>query len=458
MLNFYQITDLHYYPAKELCACGREWEKRACYDQRCLAEGGAIIDAAFDFIAADKETQIVLVTGDVVCDGELAGHLSLAEKLKKLKAAGKRIFLITASHDIRPDPKGYSSEKGEYIVEHADKQLLFDIYYDFGPSEALSIHAPTSSYCCDLGGGYRLLMLNDDREGWGSDDYGFSPEQLEWARRQIEAAGAAGDEMLCVCHHPVLAPVKFYRAFCPHEMIDGCDDFAAFLADSGVRFLFTGHTHMQSINYFDSPAGNRLYEINTACLTAYPAPIRKMALGAETLAVSTLHAEKINFDLQCRPFMLYLKEHFDYLLNDIFYSAAHDFDRFCEHGENFSLKKEQAQKLKPLITAAGRALESFTFKKAGRLLGVTGKIAPRMYNVRLCDFLVTLVNNVYGGTRDFAPGSAEYDSFMAIADRAAKLIPSAKIKRIYALQVRPVLCDILFNSNGIDSNNTVIHY
>lgn len=81
-----------------------------------------------------------------------------------------------------------------------------------------------------------------------------------------------------------------------------------------------------------------------------------------------------------------------------------------------------------------------------------------MYDVRLCDFFVTLVNNVYGGTRNFAPGSAEYDSFMALADKAAGLIPQKDIKLKYREIIRPVLCDILYNANGIDSNNAVINY
>lgn len=456
MIRFFQITDLHYYPARVLEAAGKEWEKRALYDQRCVAESEAIVDAALEYIARRNEIQTVLITGDVVCDGELAGHISLAAKLKKLKDAGKRVFLITASHDIRPDPKGYSEEKGEYVVESATKEQLFDIYYDFGLRDALSIHKPTNSYCVQLEQGYRLLMLNDDRDGWGADSYGFSQEQLVWAKEQMDAAHKAGDEMLAVCHHPLLSPVKFYRLFSPHEMIDDCDKVAAFLADNGVRLLFTGHTHMQNINYFDSPSGNRLYEINTGCLTAYPSPIREITLDGNTLSAETHHPDHIDYDLQCKPYMVYLKEHFDFMLNDIFYSAAHDIERFCELGESFSLKKEQAQKLKIPIHLAGKLLESLTFKRAGKLLGVLHKIAPRMYDVRLCDFLITLVNNVYGGTRNYAPGSAEYDSFMAVADRVARLLPSEKAKGKYACEIRPVLSDILFNANGIDSNNAVI--
>lgn len=456
MLKFYQITDLHYYPARELHACGKAWEKRAKYDQKCLAESEAIIDATFACLANDQETDIVLITGDVVCDGELAGHRSLARKLTKLAESGKKIFLITASHDIRPDPKGYSEEKGEYIVECADKAQLFDIYFDFGLRDALSIHKPTNSYCAQLQDGWRILMLNDDRKGWGSDSYGFSKEQLTWAKAQIDAAKAAGEQMLAVCHHPLLPPAKLYKAFSPQEMIDDSENVAAFLADNGIRFLFTGHTHMQSINYFDSPAGNRLYEINTACLTAYPSPIRKMVLDGGTLQVTTEHVEEIDYDTHSTPYMIYLKEHFDFMLKDILDAAAHDIDRFCELGESFSLKKETAEKFKVPLHMLGQLLDRLTFKKAGRLLGVLSKIAPRMYDVRICDFLITLVNNLYGGTRNFAPGSAEYDSFMAIADRLFKIVPVGSLKAMYKNTLRPVLCDLLCNANGIDSNNTVI--
>lgn len=457
MLKFYQITDLHYYPARELQACGQAWETRAKYDQKCLAESEAILDAVFEKLADDEETQIVLITGDVVCDGELAGHRSLADKLNRLQQAGKKIFLITASHDIRPDPKGYSTEKGEYIVEAATKAQLFDIYYNFGLRDALSIHKATNSYCAQLDDGYRLLALNDDRAGWGSDNYGFTADQLAWAKTQLETAKAQNQQVIAVCHHPVLSPVLFYKSFCPFELVDDAEEVAAFLADNGVHFLFTGHTHMQSINAFESGSGNKLYEINTACLTAYPSPIRKMELRGNTLRVNTEHVETIHYDLHALPYLLYLKKHFDFMLEDIFDAAAHDVDRFIELGENnFSLRKEKAQKFRLPLRFAGRFLDGLTFKKAGKMLGVLSKIAPRLYNVRICDFLIALVNNVYGGTRNFAPGSAEYDAFMAICDRLFKLLPLKDLKEKYKEEIRPILCDILYNANGLDSNDTVI--
>ena len=61
ILTFYQITDLHFYAAQSLGACGPEWERRAKYDQKCVAESEAIIDCAFEKLIADRETEIVVM-------------------------------------------------------------------------------------------------------------------------------------------------------------------------------------------------------------------------------------------------------------------------------------------------------------------------------------------------------------------------------------------------------------
>ncbi len=68
-MKFYQITDLHYYPSRELGACGEEWQQRAVYDQKCIAESEAIVDAAIDILIADDEIDIILISGVLYDDG-----------------------------------------------------------------------------------------------------------------------------------------------------------------------------------------------------------------------------------------------------------------------------------------------------------------------------------------------------------------------------------------------------
>lgn len=149
-MKFYQITDLHYYPAKLLKAQGKEWINRAMYDQKCIAESEAILDATIQMLLDDKEINIVLITGDNVCDGERVGHISLAEKLHKLTEAGKKVYIITGTHDLHPEPKGYSNEKGEYVVEGCTRQELEEIYGDFGFNDAIAKHPQTFSYVSQL--------------------------------------------------------------------------------------------------------------------------------------------------------------------------------------------------------------------------------------------------------------------------------------------------------------------
>ena len=54
------IADIHYYSPK-LGITGRAYELRSGSDQKCLAESGAIVDAAFDRLL--KEAHVVTTPG-----------------------------------------------------------------------------------------------------------------------------------------------------------------------------------------------------------------------------------------------------------------------------------------------------------------------------------------------------------------------------------------------------------
>lgn len=115
MLQFYQITDTHFYASEVLDPAGKAWEHRIKYDQKCVAESGAILDAATDYILRDRETQVVLVSGDLVCDGEREGHYAMREKLERLTAGGKRVYVLTATHDTARTRSGILRKKGNIL-------------------------------------------------------------------------------------------------------------------------------------------------------------------------------------------------------------------------------------------------------------------------------------------------------------------------------------------------------
>ena len=90
--SFFLVTDTHYFDSS-FKRTGEAYEKRSVTDQKCVAETPAIIDAGFEQIAQDKETDVILIPGDLVYRGEYQSHIGFRERLYKLKEQGKKIYL-----------------------------------------------------------------------------------------------------------------------------------------------------------------------------------------------------------------------------------------------------------------------------------------------------------------------------------------------------------------------------
>jgi len=75
-LSFYLVTDTHFFDSS-YSREGKAYEKRSITDQKCVAETPAIVDAGFAQIASDKDTNIILIPGDLVYRGEYQSHVGL---------------------------------------------------------------------------------------------------------------------------------------------------------------------------------------------------------------------------------------------------------------------------------------------------------------------------------------------------------------------------------------------
>lgn len=137
-LSFYLVTDTHYFDTS-FKASGPAYERRSRTDQKCVAETPAVIDAGFAQIAADKDTDIILIPGDLVYRGEYQSHVGFRERLYRLKEQGKHIYLITARHDYGGNPVEFDGEE-EIPVKEMKREDLRDFYRDFGFDEAISEH------------------------------------------------------------------------------------------------------------------------------------------------------------------------------------------------------------------------------------------------------------------------------------------------------------------------------
>ena len=68
-INFYLVTDTHYLN-NVLEPGGEAFEKNMVTEQYFVKESHAIVSSTFDEIIQDKETDIVILPGDLVKNGE----------------------------------------------------------------------------------------------------------------------------------------------------------------------------------------------------------------------------------------------------------------------------------------------------------------------------------------------------------------------------------------------------
>ena len=94
------LTDTHYY-CKENGTSGKAYDIANAKSQKLLADSPEVLESAFSQIIADKDSDIVLISGDLTNNGELNAHAEFIEMLRNLKNNGKRVYVITATHDFR---------------------------------------------------------------------------------------------------------------------------------------------------------------------------------------------------------------------------------------------------------------------------------------------------------------------------------------------------------------------
>ncbi len=456
-LKFYQITDLHHY-ATELGTSGKAFEKICLSDQKCLAETGAMIDAYFDKIIEDTETHIVLITGDVTCNGAMESHKDLLPKLYRLKDAGKKVYLTTGTHDYYNE-KGNGTGKAEKCVGDelltattTERDELLEIYKDFGLSEAISLHKPSHSYCVQLQEGYRLLCLNDD-----GDEFfcGYYDDCMEWIKEQIDDAHANGDYIFAVTHHPVLPPSPIYPYFSKRDMLGNYDEVSTFFADNGVKFIFTGHTHMMNIAKKTTAKGNDFYDINTSSAVGYPSAMRKVLMTDTEVIVDSVQIDNFDWDLKGKTVDEYTRENFLQFLNAIIDSAAYDIPKLAELSTSFSMTPEMVYNFKDILQPVGKFLQTATFKTFGKIFGVSKYVNKSIENRLVKDFMLELVTNVFYGDEPYNPYTPEYLAVWAIFNKRIKKVIKLKKGSEETLKIIEVILNgVLYDTPPSDWKGT----
>ncbi|MCL2445467.1 MAG: metallophosphoesterase [Oscillospiraceae bacterium] len=385
MLSFYVITDLHYFE-NSLGAMGEAYEARSLTDQKCIAETGAILDAAFARLAQDNDTNIILIPGDHTFNGEPESHAAVIAKLNALKALGKQVYVVSGNHD--GDHEAYAFRDAEqFTIPNVTREELKALYHDFGPAQAIAQDDSQMCYVVQLGEGLRLLGVNYT--------HNLAPH-MPFILEQIESAKRDGQLIIGMMHVPVLPGSPILTLPKDATIQDG-NRMAAQLAGAGLPLMFTGHMHMQSVSKLMTEQGNFFIDICTGSAVGGPAVVRKCSIVADRRMNITSMPSVIDFDWDKQG--MTAEEYF-----------AWRFER----------------KIKHEMRAMPRVVQNLRLGTIARLLCI--RAHPSLNKRKLIDACADIVRRVFYGDQAYTSETPEHIFLMKVLRRCGLIVRMAEKK------------------------------
>lgn len=314
-LNLGIISDVHYFAPESMGSNTANFIKFSQLNNSTTYLAPAALDcalAAFEQQAAKGELEFVIIPGDLTRNGEKAGHLALAARLRQFEQeTGIPVYIINGNHDINNfNASKFDGEK--YVDDTRTTQDDFrEIYREFGYDEALSTYTPPEgkkagalSYTVNLGDKYRLIALDGGRYTADNTDDGtdshetagsFTEDLLKWAVNECKKAEKEGRVVIGMNHFNIVphfeTEADLFQAFVLKEW----ERMADTLADAGMHYMVSGHLHSHDIAEYVSDNGEKITDIATASLINYPNMFRTLKFSATN--TKNVKCEYISHDI-----------------------------------------------------------------------------------------------------------------------------------------------------------------
>lgn len=239
----------------------------------------AVFNTVVDEILADKKIETVLIAGDLVDKSDKKSHIAGAKIMRRLTAAGRKVFVINGNHDVELSAGASSTDT--FFMEN---------YEEFGYGDAISIHSESLSYAADFGEKYRLFAIDNNEyysERAGKIKTLYNSGIHAWLETQLDKAVEDGKIPVAMIHQPVL-PFMFDIIHSSLGIESG-EKIMELLSKYGAEYIFTGHQHAQSVTEYAAKNGRKLYEVMTSS-PVYFAPNYRTVSFRESKTVIKSHA------------------------------------------------------------------------------------------------------------------------------------------------------------------------
>jgi len=471
--SFYLLTDSHYVSKRNWVEGSKPFTFRERSDQIALKATPEILDTFLDKVIADTETDTVLFTGDNVNNCDMNSHYEFRERLERLVAAGKKVYVIYATHDYSgggEDNNWFKScrytETGTEPIEAMNKGGLFDFYYDYGPKQALSVHRESGSYTVQLCEGVRLIAIVDNGDGGGY--CGLFEDGVAWLKEELTNARAHGDLVLLATHHPVLPPWEVYRHVADHEMYGGYRALWEMMCENDVRVIFTGHTHVQNIRKYTDEKGRWFVDVSTIALANAAGKMRKITVDAASgqCDITSVGIDKLNGidtgGLSAFEYLYHLN--FPGIWEKLIPLAASDFAAFLELAEGY-LPTDKLKKHRAMVQFAGRKAQKIKLSAVAKLGKGWKAMSPSQKaeakNKKVVDAAYEILKHIFTGNAPFTPDTAEYKALDGLAEKADRIVGLFRIKAVQKIipdgsSLREIAQDFLYNCRTGDDDE--IHF
>ena len=440
----------------------------------------AVTEAAV--LQAAKDNDAIFIVGDLTDSGDRYSHEDFSAFLRKVKEKGTKIYVIFATHDFHHH-KAYVRKYGEkteykskpweepwFDIENADwksiikdefssfskeelvpglvpalsPEEIWEIYKDFGPDDAYSVHKSSFSYCLDLDENTRCLMLNDifrNEEALKDISPTYDPSCLRWIKQMYNEAEIDGKYIFICTHHPMLPAVPAHRLGAGKGNRDMRSPVVGHtLADMGFNLAFTGHSHFCDVGYVKSSSGNHMWDITTPGVRFYPPACREIDIDSKTQSV-TYNCKYIDAVETTQIEEESLFEHYHKLFYNNYYRTV--------TGSNEVVKK---------------LMDNLTLKDIYFLVKGNARLSSEEYNtikdLKLFDLIIETAFNMLIGDGAYTPDTPEYKvlmSFSAMIDSIIDTQPFVDIKSKFlgGYSVSDIIEPMLFNNSVSDRAATI---
>jgi len=347
--SFTVLSDIHIYDTS-LGTEGKAFETYLEKDRKLLLSSVAVLDKAIENIIA-SDTKFVVITGDLTKDGELICHNLVASKLKKLKDAGKKVYVVPGNHDINnPHAKKFLGDETESISSVTAEEYE-KIYYDYGYKDAIYKHDGSLSYIAEPAPGVWLFVIDSNRYEENVFDPitgGVITESVEqWVLAKLSEAKGKGKLILGAQHHGMTEHYAGQSLLFNEYVVEEYGTVGEKLAEEGLNTIFTGHFHANDIAVKEFNF-TTVTDIETGSLVTYPCPYRTIEITKDKIMnISTVLIDTVDNFTPPAPYTTFVKYAQATTSIGVFTMAMKRLT-----SEPFNLPAEDASKVAPLIAQA----------------------------------------------------------------------------------------------------------